>query len=416
MLKNYVKTTLAVLKRSKFYTFISLFGICFTLIVIIFIASLLDQIFGARYPERNNDRTLYISSLGEQDTNNGTYSWLDGMSPQFAEKYVKTLSTPAHVGLISFEKTTDVFFNGNNLKLAYKYTDADFWKVTTFDFISGRPYNQQDISQNSRGIVISEKLSYTFFGKNSSAIGQQLTVDNENFQIIGVVRTVPKTRLITSADIYFPINLADVDLNSKTAKGNFSAILMASNKNELSTIKKEYASVLSKLKPDPVAPHKIYVSSADTTIEMFTRNLLRADYPKKQGTFWMVLFVFGLLFMLLPALNLISINISRMMERSAEIGIRKAFGASSKTLVYQFIIENILVTLLGGIIAIVIAWGLFGVLNQTVLFGTAHLAINWKVVLVTLFMGLIFSFMSGVYPAWRISKMGIAQALRSHGK
>ena len=60
--------------------------------------------------------------------------------------------------------------------------------------------------------------------------------------------------------------------------------------------------------------------------------------------------VFILLVMLLPTLNLININVTRIMERSSEIGVRKAFGASSRTLVYQFIVENIILTLIGGII------------------------------------------------------------------
>ena len=54
-------------------------------------------------------------------------------------------------------------------------------------------------------------------------------------------------------------------------------------------------------------------------------------------------------------LILVNINITRIMERSSEIGVRKAFGASSKTLVYQFIVENMILTFLGGIIGIVLS-------------------------------------------------------------
>ena len=52
--------------------------------------------------------------------------------------------------------------------------------------------------------------------------------------------------------------------------------------------------------------------------------------------------------MLLPTVNLININVSRIMERASEIGVRKAFGASSRTLVGQFIVENLILTLVGG--------------------------------------------------------------------
>ena len=62
-----------------------------------------------------------------------------------------------------------------------------------------------------------------------------------------------------------------------------------------------------------------------------------------------------LLFMLLPTINLVNINISRIMERSSEIGVRKAFGASSSTIIGQFIVENIFLTLLGGLLGFVLS-------------------------------------------------------------
>ena len=51
---------------------------------------------------------------------------------------------------------------------------------------------------------------------------------------------------------------------------------------------------------------------------------------------------------LIPTVNLVNINISRIMERASEIGVRKAFGAPARTLVGQFLVENVLLTLVGG--------------------------------------------------------------------
>ena len=64
----------------------------------------------------------------------------------------------------------------------------------------------------------------------------------------------------------------------------------------------------------------------------------------------------ALLFMLLPTVNLININISRIMERASEIGVRKAFGAPARTLVGQFIVENIILTLVGGLVGFVLSF------------------------------------------------------------
>jgi putative ABC transport system permease protein len=72
-----------------------------------------------------------------------------------------------------------------------------------------------------------------------------------------------------------------------------------------------------------------------------------------------------LLFMLLPALNLVNLNSSRIMERSSEIGVRKAFGATSSTLALQFIVENIVLTLLGGALGLILAYGVLQMIEAS---------------------------------------------------
>ena len=95
----------------------------------------------------------------------------------------------------------------------------------------------------------------------------------------------------------------------------------------------------------------------------------------------MIISIFVFLFLLLPTLNLVNINISRIMERSSEIGVRKAFGASSRTLVLQFIVENIILTFLGGVIGIVLSIVLSAFLITVKLFPMHTLVLTLRVVL-----------------------------------
>jgi len=83
------------------------------------------------------------------------------------------------------------------------------------------------------------------------------------------------------------------------------------------------------------------------------------------GYFVLAATVFALLFLLLPTLNLVNINTSRILERASEIGVRKAFGASSKTLVLQFIVENIILTLLGGLLAVIFSAVILKIFNSS---------------------------------------------------
>jgi putative ABC transport system permease protein len=117
--------------------------------------------------------------------------------------------------------------------------------------------------------------------------------------------------------------------------------------------------------------------------------------------------------MLLPTLNLININISRIMERSSEIGVRKAFGASGMTLVGQFVVENIILTLLGTIIAIVLSFIILQIINNGDLIANMNLTINFNVLYYSLLACLVFGLISGVYPAWRMSRLQVVTALKA---
>jgi putative ABC transport system permease protein len=101
------------------------------------------------------------------------------------------------------------------------------------------------------------------------------------------------------------------------------------------------------------------------------------------------------------------------MERSSEIGVRKAFGASSRTLTYQFIVENLILTLLGGIIGVILSFIALQIINSANLIDNLTLSINFTVLFIALITCLVFGLLSGVYPAWRMSRLNVVTALKA---
>ena len=100
------------------------------------------------------------------------------------------------------------------------------------------------------------------------------------------------------------------------------------------------------------------------------------------------------------------------MERASEIGVRKAFGASRGTLMMQFMIENIILTLLGGAIGLGIAALALNIIQNSGVIPYAQLSINFTVVLTAIILCIIFGLLSGVLPALRMSRMQVVQAIR----
>ena len=414
MLKNYLKITFAVLKRRKFFTFISLFGISFTLLVLVVITSFIDHLISAGYPEVNRDRSLYIEKMVQQDTTQqGMQS--SPVSLYFIHNFVQKMTTPEMIGYGTYPNTINAYANQNKIKLMYKHTDANFWNVTNFDFLEGKPYTKQNIDNNDFVIVINDDTRDKYFGKGVSVVGKTMEIDNITYRIIGVVRGCPVTRIYVASDVYLPYNTQKRDQTKQRLGGNYMVFLLAKNKDDFPKIKAEYQSIMQKVplisEDKWFKPNKA-ISTADTYVGSFLSQFLRSDGDAKLHYLYMALIGFALLFMSLPAINLVNVNISRIMERASEIGIRKAFGASSKVLTYQFITENIILTLIGGVIALILSVGVIYFINTSGMINYADLAINWKVFVVAISVSLVFGLLSGVYPAWRMSRLQVVTALR----
>jgi putative ABC transport system permease protein len=107
-----------------------------------------------------------------------------------------------------------------------------------------------------------------------------------------------------------------------------------------------------------------------------------------------------------------NINVSRIMERASEIGVRKAFGASSWTLVGQFIVENVLLTMVGGVIGFIGSLFVLRAITESGLIQYAEFHINYRVFFYGLGTAVFFGLFSGVYPAWKMSRLNPVQALK----
>jgi len=410
MLKNYFKIAIAVLRRRKFFTFISLFGISFTLTILIVITAFIDKVVGDNYPDRKRDRSLYVNRLQEIGTRSGgTNSSSGGMSFYFLNHYAGSLKTPVKLAISSNFNSTNSYVNNKKIVINYKYTNADFWDVLDFDFLEGKSFTKQQIDNGERVAVISEEIKKEYFGDVASVVGKYIEADNVRYRVSGVIKNVPITLYMIYSDIYLPYTVSKTDYNNNGYRGNYTGILLAGSKADISKIHQEYEQMVSRLPMESKDFDKIF-SHAET----FIKNYVSTGDEEKSGVAYAItaIGIFALLVMLLPTLNLVNINVTRIMERSSEIGVRKAFGASSKTLIYQFIVENLILTFLGGLIGVVLSSVILQIINSANLIANLELSLNFTVLFIGLLICLVFGLFSGVYPAWRMSKLNVVNALK----
>lgn len=407
MLKNYFKIAIAVLKRRKFFTFISLFGISFTLTILMVLAAFIDKVVGDDYPDKKRDRSLYITKIeqkGKESHNSASLSYY------FLNHYAGSLKTPEKMTLFSTYSGTNTYVKNKKIAINYKYTDTNYWEILEYKFLEGKPYTRQQMDNGERVAVISADMKKEYFGDVGSVVGKYIEANNIKYKVSGVVKNLPITSYMLYSDIYLPFTVAQTDYKQKNYMGDCMAILLARSKGDLSKIHNEYEQVVSKV-PMPSDEFSVIYSHASSYVMAY----LDTGNEKSSGVriALSAIGIFVFIFMLLPTLNLVNINITRIMERSSEIGVRKAFGASSKTLVYQFIVENIILTLLGGLIGIILSVIALYFINSANLISNLDLTINFTVLFYGLLICLFFGLLSGVYPAWRMSKLNVVTALKA---
>src|SRR5882762_554847 len=112
MLINYFKIAIAVLKRRKFFTFISLFGISFTLTILIVLTAFIDKVVNDNYPDKKRDRSLYINVLEQRGKNNMSAS---SVSFYFLNHYAGSLKIPVKIAISSNPRGTNTYINNKKI-------------------------------------------------------------------------------------------------------------------------------------------------------------------------------------------------------------------------------------------------------------------------------------------------------------
>ena len=409
MWRNYLKIAWKVLLRRKFFTFVSLFAIGFTLSVLLATTTLLDHFFGPHPPDIRSDRTLGIfwsQFKGPRSTWNG-----GGIGYGFLDRYARGIPGVEVFSICTAgPRPADSFINGIKVKSDLRHTDGAFWQIMSFTFLEGSPYTSQDDRMANPVAVINQRTRELFFGKEP-AFGKFITVDGRRFRVVGVVPNVSRIRLMAYGDIWVPIGTAKSDGFRRELMGEYHGYFLASRIDDFPRIKDEFDSRLKRVVfPDPQQYNQLSCSLQTISEAVASRDGL----GQGAGTIGLVVMIFFLmvLFMFLPVVNLVNLNISRILERCSEIGVRKAFGASSRTLIGQFVVENILLTLIGSLLGILGAILILRFITQSALIPYAQFQLNWRIFLYGLALTFFFGLFSGIYPAWRMSRLQPVQAIK----
>ena len=417
MYKQYVKLALQSIRENPLVSSISIAGTALA-IAMIMVVVLIFQIASANYaPETKRDRMLYVQgtqvdAIAGGNRNNG------GMSTEVVRECFYNLDIPEAVTAITSEDKP-VSLPGKRLFNRYriKYTDSGFWSVFAFDFVEGRPFGQDDFSSGICAAVISEKLAKEIFG-TTDVVGMTCILDFSEYTIRGVVKDVTVAASDAYAEMWAPYtsksSFVSVNSNYENMPGRFNVLMLAEKRSDFNSIKEELERRTAAYN---AGKKDFFVSFLDNPILKTDIAMGSRGFRKVSATTYMLNTGALLLFLLLiPTLNLTGVIQSSIQKRQEEIGIRKAFGATSGKIVSQVLWENFILTLIGALIGILLSFFLLWLCKSFLLTAQTQLTFGMLIKPGLFIAALLFTFLlnllcSGI-PALQISRKKIIDVLK----
>lgn len=313
---------------------------------------------------------------------------------------------------------------GEKVSCSVLQVDDDFWKVFKFDFLSGYPFDKATFDAGATKAVISEDIARQLFG-TSDVVGKTFLLNHSAYMICGVVRPVSKLARYAYAQIWIPLSSTDAFTASwgeYGIMGMVSVYILAKSQDDFPAIRMEAERLRDRYMEGYPDYELLYRDQPDTYFVAAQRYSANNPPAVKQAVRQYIITLIILL--IVPAVNLSGLTLSRMRKRLSEIGVRKAFGAPRRELMIQVLSENMLYSLLGGVLGLILSYGATFFLGS-MLFSIDFMG-NGVTDLRTMCMDLLFdpvvfllafftcfalNLLSAAIPAWRVTRTNIVDAI-----
>ncbi len=371
MIRNYFKTALRNLMKNKGFTFINVFGLALgltTCLLIVFYV--FDELSYDRF-NTNADRIFRLNTDIKFNGDVGTYA----VTPAPAAAALKA-EFPEIEQTVRFRLRggAQVRKGTQNIQEDYMaYVDPSIFEVFTLPMINGNP---SSALAEPHCVVINERIAKKYFN-STDVVGKIMTFnDTAQFKVTGVMRNIPQQ---SHFNFDFLVSMPTLSESRELSwlSNNFNTYILLKPGADYKKVEARFEAFDKR----HVAPELGSILHADIASFEKTGNYIRLNLtPLKDihlksnkvgemnangNILYVYIFSAVAIFILLIAcVNFMNLSTARSANRSREVGVRKVLGSMRGNLIFQFLTESIMVTLLAATVALFLAWALLPVFNN----------------------------------------------------
>ena len=429
MIKQYMKQAWNLMKQNKLFTGIYVVGTALAIATTMIMAIVYYVKIAPVYPEVNRDRTLFMELAREKV---GTSTNMSPWSLKAVKEWFYPLKN-AEVVSAEIKNYGNEFIQpkdgSGDFKIYTKYIDTNFFQVYDFRFVEGKPFTEADLQSAIPTAVITDAMARRLYGDATGAVGKTFTMNYVDYRVVGVVEAPSFLCKQSFAQIYFPYTLlTGYDHSGGRSKmlGVFNVTMVAKDKEQEAALREEIKELYRKYNTSQDEVELIQLEQPRSfALTVFQTSVSDEAFDwkavfKKLGLTLLVL-------LLVPALNLSGMIAGRMETRLSEMGVRKSFGAHRNGLLGQVMWENLLLTLAGGLLGLILAWTalyacrdwLFALFDDRPVLAiegvstsvSGEMLFAPSIFLAAFLLCLVLNLLSALIPAWNSLRNPIIQSL-----
>lgn len=293
-------------------------------------------------------------------------------------------------------------------------TTEQFPDVHDAALSEGQWFTADDVTSAHTVAVLGATTAQTLF-PNSDPVGQHISVRRNSFTVVGVLAAKGGNGFGTQdTEIFMPLTTAEQRLFGNRAAGSASTgktvssiVLKASSDTQVDALIQQVTTMLEDL-------HKIQPGQSDDFQVVNQQDQLQAA-KDQEATLNIFLVVIASISLFVGGIGIMNIMLVTVTERTREIGIRKAIGAKPRDILTQFMIESVMLCLVGGLIGMVLGVGAaMGLDASKISIGGSpmHTVVSPTIVVISIGFALVVGLFFGIYPARRAAKLNPIDALR----